>query len=63
MRASSTQCHTCLRLRLRRSLAALRSVGTAYYALTQTFIDRDIFAGKDQSIWNMMPHQSVTATS
>ena len=36
------------------SLAALRKARTAYYALTQTFIDRDIFAGKDQSIWNMM---------
>ena len=36
------------------SLAALRMARTVYYALTQTFIDRDIFAGKDQSIWNMM---------
>ena len=31
------------------SLAALRKVRTAYYALTQTFIDRGIFSGKDQS--------------
>jgi len=34
--------------------AAVRRARHAYYDMTRQFVEADVFAGKDQSVWNMM---------